>query len=108
MMSFTAGLVLGGILGGSLGLVIAVLITSSGRASEDERVHESYHAGLSRGSSLRVGQVVHPSYENSFPNEARMIRAWLVDWNVKLSPWQKKKLDDIAEQIAEREGPQPN
>ena len=48
-MSFTAGLILGGILGGSLGLVIATLMAGSGRASEGDRVRESYRAGLIAG-----------------------------------------------------------
>ena len=48
-MSFTAGLILGGVLGGSLGLVIATLMISSGRASEGNRVRESYRAGLIAG-----------------------------------------------------------
>jgi hypothetical protein len=103
MMSFTAGVFLGGIVGGSLGLVIATLMVGQGRASEDERVHEAYKSGLDEGSSSKVGQVMHPSYAIGSPNEARMIRHWLNDWNVKLSPWQKEKLDEIARQIDERD-----
>ena len=104
MMSLVIGL----FIGGSFGLVIAVLLISSGRASEDERVQKAYKAGLDEGSLSKIGQVVHPSYEVCFPNEAEMIRAWLVDWNVKLSPWQRQRLDEIARQIDERDGPQQN
>jgi hypothetical protein len=49
MMSFTAGIILGGIVGVSLGLVIATLAIGSGRASEDDRVRESYRAGIIAG-----------------------------------------------------------
>ena len=99
-------LIIGLCIGGSFGLVIAVLMISSGRASEAERVHEAYHAGLGRGLGSSVGEVVHPSYENSFPNEAELIRAWLVDWNVELDPWQRQRLDEIARQIDEHDIPQ--
>jgi len=47
MVSFTAGLVLGGIVGGSLGLVIATLVTGSSRALG------SYRAGLIAGRDRR-------------------------------------------------------
>jgi hypothetical protein len=102
MMSFTAGVVLGGIVGGSLGLIIATLMIGQGRASEDERVREAHKAGLEEGSLSKIGQVVHPSYEVFFPNEAEMVRAWLVDWHVRLSLHQKERLDEIAKQIDEQ------
>ena len=60
-MSFISGLIhelyvviiLGGILGGSFALVIATLMISSGRASEDERVREAYRAGVKLGRGSR-------------------------------------------------------
>ena len=53
MVSFTAGLVLGGIVGGSLGLVIATLVTGSSRASQRDRALGSYRAGLIAGRDRR-------------------------------------------------------
>ena len=53
MMSFAVGLMLGGVLGGSLGLVIATLVTGSSRASEGDRVRGSYRAGLIAGRDRR-------------------------------------------------------
>jgi len=52
-MSFAAGVVLGGIVGGSLGLVIATLMIGSGRASEYERVRRAYRAGIKRGRQVK-------------------------------------------------------
>jgi len=37
-MSFLAGIIVGGIVGGTFGLGIATLMIGSGRASEDERI----------------------------------------------------------------------
>ena len=45
MIAFVSGVMVGGL----VGLVIATLMISSGNASEDERVHESYRAGLIAG-----------------------------------------------------------
>jgi hypothetical protein len=45
MIPFFVGLMCGG----SLGLLIATLMISSGRASEEERTHDSYKAGLLAG-----------------------------------------------------------
>ena len=59
-MSFTAGLVLGSILGGSLGLVVATLVIGSGRASEEERVQESYRAGIKQGRRDQSGRSLRP------------------------------------------------
>jgi len=38
IMSFLAGIIIGGIVGGTFGLGIATLMIGSGRASEDERI----------------------------------------------------------------------